>query len=246
MSSPSPSRPVAVVTGASSGIGAATALLLADQGWDVVAGARRVDRLPSGDYLAGRALDVTDPESVTAFCDEIPACRLLVNNAGGALGVDPVTADDEGRWQSMYDTNVLGGVRMVRALIDKLEASGDGHVISVGSIAGIEIYAGGGGYNAAKHANRAVMDVLRVELLGRPIRVSEVDPGMVETDFSRVRFAGDAERAAKVYEGLTPLTAGDIAEVIAFVASRPSHVDIDQVVVRPRDQARSWAVHRRS
>lgn len=239
-------RPVAVVTGASSGIGAATARLLAEQGWEVVGGARRTERLPTGDHLRGLPLDVTDGESVRAFCAEVPTCRLLVNNAGGALGVDPVTADDEGRWQAMYDTNVLGGVRMVRALIDRLEASGNGHVISVGSIAGIEIYAGGAGYNAAKHANRAVMDVLRVEMLGRPVRVSQVDPGMVETDFSLVRYAGDAERAAAVYEGLTPLTADDIAEVIAFVASRPSHVDIDQVVVRPRDQARSWAVHRRS
>jgi NADP-dependent 3-hydroxy acid dehydrogenase YdfG len=239
-------RPVAVVTGASSGIGAATATLLAEQGWEVVAGARRAERLPAADHVRGLPLDVTDPSSVRAFCEQVPRCKLLVNNAGGALGVDPVIGDDEGRWQTMYDTNVLGGVRMVRALIDKLESSGDGHVISIGSIAGIEIYAGGAGYNAAKHANRAVMDVLRVEMLGRPVRVSEVDPGMVETDFSLVRYAGDAEKASKVYEGLTALTAADIAEIVAFVASRPPHVDIDQVVVRPRDQARSWAVHRRS
>jgi len=167
-----------------------------------------------------------------------------VNNAGGALGVDPVADADEGRWRTMYDTNVLGATRMVRALLDKLVASGDGHIISIGSIAAIETYAGGAGYNAAKHANRAVMDVLRLELLGQPLRVSEIDPGMVETEFSLVRFDGDAERADQVYAGLIPLSADDIAETVVFVASRPSHVDIDQLVIRPRDQARAWAVNR--
>jgi NADP-dependent 3-hydroxy acid dehydrogenase YdfG len=242
-------RPVAVVTGASSGIGAATARRLGEQGWSVVLGARRADRLEeataaAGPHARGLALDVTDPASVQAFCDAVPECRLLVNNAGGALGLAPVSAADEDQWRTMYDTNVLGAMRMVRALLDKLVASGDGHVISIGSIAAIETYAGGAGYNAAKYANRAVMDVLRLELLGRPVRVSEIDPGMVETEFSLVRFDGDADRAEKVYEGLTPLTADDVAETVVFVASRPSHVDIDQLVIRPRDQARSWAVNR--
>ena len=242
-------RPVAVVTGASSGIGAATARMLADQGWSVVLGARRADRLEeatkdAGPHARGLALDVTDPASVHAFCEAVPACRLLVNNAGGALGIAPVSGADEDQWRTMYDTNVLGSMRMVRALLDKLVASGDGHVISIGSIAAIETYAGGAGYNAAKHANRAVMDVLRLELLGRPVRVSEIDPGMVETEFSLVRFDGDAGRAEKVYEGLTPLSADDVAETVVFVASRPSHVDIDQLVIRPRDQARAWAVNR--
>lgn len=244
-------RPVAVVTGASSGIGAATARMLGDQGWSVVLGARRADRLEEATSAAGPharagALDVTDPASVQAFCDQVPECRLLVNNAGGALGLGPVSAADEDQWRTMYDTNVLGAMRMVRALLDKLVASGNGHVISIGSIAAIETYAGGAGYNAAKHANRAVMDVLRLELLGQPVRVSEIDPGMVETEFSLVRFDGDAGRAEAVYEGLTPLSADDIAETVAFVASRPSHVDIDQLVIRPRDQARSWAVNRES
>jgi hypothetical protein len=242
-------RPVAVVTGASSGIGAATARMLGDHGWAVVLGARRADRLEeatsaAGPHARGLVLDVTDPASVQAFCDQVPDCRLVVNNAGGALGLDPVSAADEDQWRTMYDTNVLGSLRMVRALLDKLVASGDGHIISIGSIAAIETYAGGAGYNAAKHANRAVMDVLRLELLGQPVRVSEIDPGLVETEFSLVRFGGDAEKAEKVYEGLTPLTADDIAEVVVFVASRPSHVDIDQLVIRPRDQARAWAVHR--
>ncbi len=146
----------------------------------------------------------------------------------------------------MYDSNVLGVVHMTRALLPKLIDSGDGHVITIGSIAGFEPYPGGAGYNAAKHAVRAVMDVLRMELLGHPVRVSEIDPGMVETEFSIVRFDGDRGRAAKVYEGVTPLTADDIAECIAWVATRPSHVDIDQLVVRPRDQARATMVHRRT
>jgi NADP-dependent 3-hydroxy acid dehydrogenase YdfG len=145
----------------------------------------------------------------------------------------------------MFDANVLGVLRMTRALLPKLVDSGDGHVITIGSIAGIEPYPGGAGYNAAKHAVRAVMDVLRMELLGQPVRVSEIDPGMVETEFSIVRFEGDRDRAAKVYEGVTPLTADDIAECITWVATRPSHVDVDQLVVRPRDQARATMVHRR-
>ena len=242
-------RGVAVVTGASSGIGAATARRLADDGFRVVLGARRAEQLNEvaaaiGDGSTAHALDVTDPASVDAFCDAVGECRLLVNNAGGALGRDAVADADEAQWQWMYDANVLGVLRMTKALLPKLIASGDGHVITIGSIAGIEPYPGGAGYNAAKHAVRAVMDVLRMELLGQPVRVSEIDPGMVETEFSVVRFGGDADAAAKVYEGMTPLTADDIADCIAWVATRPSHVDIDQMVVRPRDQARATMVHR--
>jgi NADP-dependent 3-hydroxy acid dehydrogenase YdfG len=244
-------RGTAVVTGASSGIGAAAARLLAAAGFDVVLGARRVDRLHEvardiGDAASVHALDVTDDASVDDFCASVESCRLLVNNAGGALGLEPVADGDVDKWQRMYDSNVLGVLRMTKALLPKLIASGDGHVITIGSIAGIEPYPGGAGYNAAKHAVRAVMDVLRMELLGQPVRVSEIDPGMVETEFSLVRFGGDTRRAAKVYEGTTPLTADDIAECIAWVATRPSHVDIDQLVVRPRDQARATMVHRRS
>jgi len=135
-------------------------------------------------------------------------------------------------------------MRMTRALLPRLVESGDGHVINVGSVAAFEPYAGGAGYNAAKHAARAVSDVLRMELVGQPVRVSEIDPGMVETEFSLVRFDGDQARADAVYQGLKPLTADDVAEVIEFVATRPSHVDVDQVVIRPRDQARVWLVHR--
>ncbi len=241
----------AVVTGASSGIGEAAARHLAGAGFDVVLGARRVDRLDEaaeaiGPTARAHELDVTDPASVDRFCERIDSCRLLVNNAGGALGLEPVAEADEQKWREMYDSNVLGVVRMTRALLPKLVDSGDGHVITIGSIAGFEPYPGGAGYNAAKHAVRAVMDVLRMELLGQPVRVSEIDPGMVETEFSIVRFDGDRDRAAKVYEGVTPLTADDIAECVTWVATRPSHVDIDQLVVRPRDQARATMVHRRT
>lgn len=192
-------------------------------------------------------LDVTDTASVDRFCSQVgDDCHLLVNNAGGALGLSTVSEADEAQWQTMYDTNVMGLMRMTRALLPRLIDSGDGHVINVGSVAAFEPYAGGGGYNAVKHAARAVTDVLRIELVGKPVRVSEVDPGLVETEFSLVRFDGDEERADSVYEGLTPLSAGDVADVIAFVATRPSHVDIDQVVIRPRAQARVWLVHRES
>jgi len=244
-------RGVAVVTGASSGIGAAAARRLVEEGFEVVLGARRIDRLTEvadalGPSARALALDVTDSESIEAFCAQVDSCRLLVNNAGGALGRDSVAEADDEQWQWMYDANVLGVMRMTRALLPKLIASGDGQVITIGSIAGIEPYPGGAGYNAAKHAVRAVMDVLRMELLGQPVRVSEIDPGMVETEFSIVRFGGDKAAADKVYEGMTPLTADDIADCIAWVATRPSHVDIDQMVVRPRDQARATMVHRNS
>jgi len=241
-------RGTAVVTGASSGIGAATARALAGDGWDVVVGARRVDRLDAlADELGGRAheLDVTDPASVDAFVASVPACRLLVNCAGGALGLSPIAEADEAEWRTMYDTNVLGVLRVTQRLLPALEASGDGQVVTIGSIAGSEPYAGGGGYNAAKFAVRAFMGVLRQELLGRPVRVCEIDPGLVETEFSLVRFGGDAERAAAVYAGVDPLSADDIAECVRWVAARPPHVNIDQMVVLARDQAGARQVHRR-
>lgn len=242
-------RGTAVVTGASSGIGAATTRALAGAGFDVILGARRDDRLETLAKEIGPAarefhLDVTDLASVDAFTRAIPECRVLVNCAGGALGLEPIAQADESQWQAMFDSDVLGTLRMTRALLPKLIASGDGLVVTIGSVAAFEPYAGGGGYNAAKHATRAMMDVLRMELIGQPVRVSEIDPGLVETEFSLVRFGGNEERAERVYEGLTPLNADDIAEVVVFVATRPSHVDIDNIVIRPRDQARVWLVHR--
>ena len=245
----SPARPVAVVTGASSGIGAATAVRLSREGFAVVLGARRVDRLHevaaacSGPAVV-HPLDVTDAASVAAFAAAGSRCDVLVNNASGALGLDPLADADEEQWRWMYEANVLGVLRVTRAFLPQLEASGDGRIVTVGSIAGIETYDGGGGYTAAKHAAHAVSDTLRLELLGKPVRVVLVAPGMVETEFSEVRFGGDAARAAKVYEGLTPLTADDIADCIAWAVTRPPHVNVDLLVVRPRDQARAHRVPR--
>ncbi|QQR75109.1 MAG: SDR family NAD(P)-dependent oxidoreductase [Holophagales bacterium] len=240
---------VAVVTGASSGIGAATARALAGAGFSVVIGARRRDRLAAVAAACGaRALplDVIDPESVAAFAAALPeTVHLLVNNAGGALGLEPIAETDEDKWLWMYQANVLGTLRVTQALLPRLLASGDGHVVNVGSIAGFETYANGAGYTGAKHALRAFTRTLRIELLGKPVRVTEVDPGLVETEFSSVRFAGDEERAAAVYRGLTPLSADDVADCILWAASRPPHVNIDEIVVRPRDQATAQLVHRR-
>jgi NADP-dependent 3-hydroxy acid dehydrogenase YdfG len=241
-------RGTAVVTGASSGIGAATARALAADGWEVIVGARRVDRLKALAAEIGATahpLDVTDAASVDAFVASVGDCRLLVNNAGGALGLSPIADADEGQWRTMYDTNVLGVLRMTQRLLPALEASGDGQVVTIGSIAGYEPYPGGAGYNAAKFAVRAVMGVLRQELLGRPVRVCEIDPGMVETEFSLVRFGGDGSRAAAVYAGVEPLSADDVAECVRWVASRPPHVNVDQLVVLARDQAGARQVHRR-
>jgi NADP-dependent 3-hydroxy acid dehydrogenase YdfG len=238
----------AVVTGASSGIGAATVRRLGNDGWKVVAGARRLDRLRQVvDPVGGRAmpLDVTDPGSVEEFCARIDECHLLVNNAGGALGLDPIARADEDDWRWMYESNVLGVVRMTKALLPQLVGSGDGHIVVIGSVAGLEAYPGGAGYNAAKFGVRAVTQVLRLELLGEPVRVTEIDPGMVDTEFSVVRFGGDRSRADAVYEGLTPLAAVDVADCVAWAVSRPPHVNIDQIVVKPRDQASATRAHRR-
>jgi NADP-dependent 3-hydroxy acid dehydrogenase YdfG len=242
-------RGVAVVTGASSGIGAATALRLAAEGFHVVGGARRLDRLSAVlEPVGGRAmsLDVTDPDSVERFCEAVGDCRVLVNNAGGAVGVDPVAEASDDDWSWMYETNVLGTQRVTKALLPQLEASGDGHIVMMGSVAAVDPYPGGAGYCGVKTALSAMTRILRMELLGRPVRITEIDPGMVETEFSVVRFRGDTDRAAKVYEGVTPLTADDIADCVAFAVTRPSHVNLDTIVVTSRDQAGARLVHRRS
>lgn len=235
----------AVVTGASSGIGAATALLLAGQGWQVVAAARRLDRLGA---LAARhpairpqALDVTDPRSVQDLVDAVPSCDLLVANAGGAWDLDRVADADVDVWARTYDVNVLGLVRTVQALLPALRAA-RGQVVMTGSTAGRWVYEGGGGYVAAKHAVTALRDTLRLEEVEHGLRVSEVAPGMVRTEeFSRNRFGGDQERADAVYAGVDALTADDVAECIAWVASRPPRVNVDLVQVTPQQQA---AVHK--
>ena len=240
--------PIALVTGASSGIGAATVRALAKAGFEVVGAARRLDRVEEVvGHVGGRAmrLDVTDRESVAELAEALPELSVLVNNAGGALGLEPVGEADEENWRGMYETNVMGVMRVTKALLPALERSGDGFIVVVGSVAGVEVYPGGGGYTAAKHAANAVTRTLRLELLGKPIRVSEVAPGMVDTEFSLVRFGGDEEKADRVYEGTNPLTAEDVADAIAYVVTRPLHVDVDYVSIKPTDQATARDVYRR-
>lgn len=252
--------PVAVVTGASSGIGAATARRLATEGFHVLAAARRADRLTAlvdgitatGGAATAIVCDVTSDESVAvlaAAVDDLDGpVTLLVNNAGGARGMDPVEAASVADWQWMYDVNVLGTLRVTRALLPALESSGAGTVVVVGSTAGQVVYEGGGGYTAAKHAQTALTGTLRLELCGRPVRVVEIDPGMVRTEeFSLIRFDGDAERAAAVYAGVAePLVAEDVADCVAWCATRPHHVNVDRLVVRPLAQAAQHKVHRRA
>ena len=247
---------VGVVTGASSGIGAATARRLAAEGFIVVAAARRLERLTelAAEFPAGRILpvrvDITDDASVAALAAvvaELPGTlHLLVNNAGGAYGAADVAAAELADWQRMYEVNVLGTVRVTQALLPALEASGAGTIVIICSTAGHVVYEGGGGYSAAKHAQSAVAGTLRLELSGRPVRVIEIDPGMVKTDeFSLVRFAGDAAKAEAVYRGVAePLLADDIADCVAWCATRPQHVNVDRLVVRPLAQAAQHKVHR--
>lgn len=240
-------RFTAVVTGASSGIGAATARALSAVGYHVVLGARRVERCATiAAEIEGTALhlDVTDPESVAAFAAAVPEVHVLVNNAGGAKGLEPVAEADEAAWRWMFETNVIGTLRVTKALLPALLASGDGHIITVTSIAAVEHYDNGAGYTGAKHAQAMLHRTLRGELLGQPIRLTEILPGMVETDFSLVRFDGDAERAAAVYAGITALSPADVADVIAFAATRPSHVNLDQIVLKPVAQASATRAHR--
>ncbi|MEU7850682.1 SDR family oxidoreductase [Micromonospora parva] len=249
---------VAIVTGASSGIGAATARRLAAEGFHVLAAARRAERLTdlvaeitaAGGQATAVTCDITSDESVARLAEAAAQApgpvTLLVNNAGGARGLDPVESGSVADWQWMYDVNVLGTLRVTQALLPALEASGSGTIVVVSSTAGLTVYEGGGGYTAAKHAQTAIAGTLRLELCGRPLRVIEIDPGMVKTDeFGLVRFEGDAERAAAVYAGVPgPLVADDVADCIAWCATRPEHVNIDRLVVRPRAQAAQHKVHR--
>ncbi len=239
---------VAVVTGASSGIGEATARTLAAQGFHVVAVARRKDRIETlAREIGGTAIvaDVTADAAVGALAGALGRVDVLVNNAGGARGLEFVADSDLEHWRWMWETNVLGTLRVTRALLPRLVESGDGLIVTVTSIAALETYDGGAGYTAAKHAQGALHRTLRGELLGKPVRLTEIAPGAVETEFSLVRFDGDEQRADAVYAGITPLVATDVAEVIGFVASRPAHVDLDLVVIRPRDQAAGGRFNRR-
>jgi NADP-dependent 3-hydroxy acid dehydrogenase YdfG len=241
---------IAVVTGASSGIGAASARALAAEGFRVVCAARRAERVTAlAEEIDGLAVtcDVTDPDSVAGLAEAAgPVVHVLVNNAGGAFGSEPVATADPEQWRAMYDVNVLGTLHVTQALLPALRASGDAVIVNMGSTAGRIAYEGGGGYTAAKHGTQVLTETLRLELVGEPIRISEIAPGMVRTDeFALVRFAGDRERAEAVYAGVPdPLVAEDVADVVAWVATRPSHVNIDEVVIRPRAQAAQHKVHR--
>lgn len=248
MTTPSPDRRIAVVTGASAGIGEATARTLAAQGFHVVCVARREGPITDlAGEIGGTAFvaDVTDQTAVSALAESLDRVDVLVNNAGGARGLEPVLEADIDNWRWMWEANVLGTLRMTRALLPKLIESGDGLIVTVTSIAAIETYDNGSGYTSAKHAQGALHRTLRGELLGKPVRLTEIAPGMVKTDFSLRRFDGDEERADAVYKGVTPLVAEDVAEVIGFVASRPSHVNLDTIVIRPRDQASAMRFNRR-
>ncbi|GAA1529619.1 SDR family NAD(P)-dependent oxidoreductase [Nocardioides humi] len=244
--------PIAVVTGASSGIGAATARHLARAGFEVLCAARRADRIEAlATEIGGRAVvcDVTSESSVAALASAAgPRVDVLVNNAGGAFGLAPVAEADADEWRRMYDVNVLGLMQVTKALLPALVASGAGIIVNVGSTAGRSAYEGGAGYTAAKHGTKVVTETLRLELYDQPVRVCEVAPGMVHTEeFSLVRFDGDQARADAVYAGVPdPLVADDVADAITWVATRPPHVNIDELVIKPRAQAAQHKVHRTS
>ncbi|MGC5011367.1 SDR family oxidoreductase [Streptosporangium sp. DT93] len=238
-----------VVTGASSGIGAATARRLAKDGYDVVLAARRMDRLRKlAEEIGGRAihLDVTDRESVAALVSQLDRCDVLVNNAGGAIGTESVATGDPADWTRNFEINVLGTLHVTQALLPLLRAAGTATIVTLTSTAAHVNYEGGGAYSAAKHAEWAMVQTLRLELAGEPIRVVEIAPGMVHTEeFALNRFRGDAGKAAAIYTGVDrPLVADDVAECVAWTVGLPPHVNIDQLIVRPLAQAAQHKVHR--
>ena len=244
----------AVITGASSGIGAATAVKLADAGYRVVLAARRAERVEAvadgiterGGRAEAHRLDVTDRAAVDKFAGSLDRCDVFVSNAGGAIGADTVQDSSAAEWLTMYEVNVLGTLHMTQALLPKLVASGAGTIVVLSSTAGFVAYEGGGGYVAAKHAEHAIAATLRLELCGQPVRVIEIAPGMVKTgEFALNRYHGDADKAAAVYAGVAePLTDEDVADAITWTVTRPQHVNIDLIVMRPIAQAAQHKVHR--
>ncbi|HEY6280096.1 MAG TPA: SDR family oxidoreductase [Streptosporangiaceae bacterium] len=254
MQTAQPEQPVAVVTGASSGIGAATAVRLAGAGYHVILTARRADRIEDlaariradGGSAEAHVLDVTDRTAVDAFAASLERCDVLINNAGGAFGLETVADADPADWRAMLEVNVLGVLNVTQTLLPLLVASGAGTIVVMGSTAGFVAYEGGGGYVAAKHGAHAIAATLRLELSGQPVRVIEIAPGMVRTDeFAINRFRGDAGKAAAVYAGVRePLTADDIADTVTWAVTRPPHVNVDLLVIRPRAQAAQHKVYR--
>lgn len=248
------SRPTALITGGGTGIGAAIARRLSRDGYDVVVAGRRREKLDEvvagveGDGGSARALvmDVTDPDSVTAGVGSLERCDVVVNNAGGALGVTRVEDADPTEWERMYATNVVGTLRVTQAVLPLLRRSARATIIDISSIAGERVYEGGGGYVAAKHGTSVVSETLRLELNGENIRVIDIRPGMVRTEeFSLTRLHGDRAAADKVYEGVDrPLTADDVAECVGFAVGLPQHVNVDTMVVKPVAQAAPHKVHR--
>jgi len=245
-------KKVAVVTGASSGIGAATSLLLANNGYRVLAAARRLDRLQElasrHENIETHVVDVTDQASVDEFMHAIAGIEIdvLVNNAGGAFDSSSVLDSDPEIWKKSFDVNVVGALRITKAIAPSMIKANKGHIVVLTSTAGHVAYENGGSYVAAKFAERSLANTLRLELNGTPIRISEIAPGMVKTDeFAVVRNAGDKDKAAKVYEGVEhPLTAQDIAESIYWTVNLPAHVNIDSMIIRPVAQAANHKVHR--
>lgn len=253
--SPKRTQRTALITGAGSGIGAATACRLAREGCSVVLTGRRVDALEQvakrivadGGTAEVQPMDVTDPSTIATVVNGLTRCDVLVNNAGGAIGTEEVADADPADWRTMFETNVMGAFATTQALLPLLAESGDGTVVLISSTAAFTVYEGGGGYSIAKHAEHALAGTLRLELCGQPVRVIEIAPGMVHTEeFSLNRYRGDADRAAAVYSGVDqPLAAEDIADAVAWTVTRPSHVNVDFLVVRPRAQAAQHKVHRR-
>ena len=246
-----------LITGASAGIGAACARAFAAAGARLLLAARRLERLEAltaelrdthGTAVHLLELDVRDADAVARTLGALPPdweeVDVLVNNAGLGRGMDRVYEGNPAEWDEMLDTNVKGLLHVTRAVVPGMVRRGRGHVINLGSVAGHEVYPGGAVYCATKHAVKAITQGLRMDLLGTKVRVSTVDPGMVETEFSLVRFHGDRERAERVYAGMTPLTPDDVADAILWCATRPPHVNIDEVILKPVDQASATLVHR--
>lgn len=247
-----------LITGASAGIGAACARAFASAGARLVLAARRTDRLEQlsaelhaehGTESHQIALDVRDRDAVQRTVEALPSewteLDVLVNNAGLGRGIDPLPEGDPGDWDEMIDTNVKGLLYVTRAIVPGMVRRGRGHVINIGSVAGHEVYPGGAVYCATKFAVNALTQGLRMDTLGSGVRVSTIDPGMVETEFSVVRFHGDQERADRVYAGLTPLMPDDVADAVLWCAMRPPHVNIDEIILKPTDQASATRVARR-